>query len=156
MSHPNDTNKNQISLSSTKIRSGKIIHPDLSYRITGVIFQTQNELGRFRNEKQYCDKIEFLLKELDIPYQRELILDPSFEGENPGRSKVDFLIDNKIILEIKSKPFITKNDYYQTQRYLVSLDKDLAILVNMRRHHIHPKRILNTQKGHPKHSSKNL
>ncbi len=50
-----------------------------------------------------------------------------------------------LILEIKAKSFITKEDYYQTMRYLKSLNKKLALLVNMRRRTIVPKRILNSE-----------
>lgn len=124
---------------------GDIIHPELSYKINGILFDIRKELGRFRNEQQYCDAIEERLKKSEIIYKREAFLPPSFEGEKENRNRVDFLIDEKIILEIKAKPFITKEDYYQTMRYLQSLDKKLAILVNMRRYYINPKRILNSQ-----------
>jgi len=155
MTHPNDTNKNTDFSLSTKTRTNKVIHPELSYKITGIIFRTQNEIGRFRNEEQYCDKIEALLKEIGILYERELILSPSFEGEKTGRNRVDFLIDGKIILEIKTKSFITKNDYHQAQRYLTALNKEFAILVNMRRYYIRPKRILNSAKRDSDHSDIN-
>jgi len=77
----------------------------------------------------------------------------SYEGEQKGRNKVDFLIEDKIILEIKSKPFITQNDYYQTRRYLDCLNKKLAILVNMKRYYVNPKRILNSSVSHNSHTS---
>jgi len=62
-----------------------------------------------------------------------------------GRNKVDFLIEEKIILEVKAKPYITKSDYYQVRRYLEALGKKLAIIVNMRRYYINPKRVLNSK-----------
>jgi len=127
--------------------NNKIVHPDISYKVNGILFKVRKELGRFRNEKQYCDAIEGYLKKDSVPYEREKILAISFESESPRRNKVDFLIDDKIVLEVKSKPFITKEDYNQTMRYLCSLDKKLAILVNMRRYYIQPKRVLNS-KGH--------
>jgi len=59
-----------------------------------------NKPGRFCREKQYADELELLLKQKQIPYKREFELkekDLEVEG-----NKVDFLIDNKIILEIKA------------------------------------------------------
>ena len=41
----------------------KILYKDLSCKINGLLFKTHKELGKYRNEKQYADFIENLLKE---------------------------------------------------------------------------------------------
>ena len=122
----------------------KLIYPELSYKITGILFAVHNELGRFCNEKQYADSIERYLKKLKMKYEREKILPPSFEEELRGRNRIDFLIEDKIILEIKAKQVLIKDDYYQTKRYLLALNKKLGLLVNFRDKYIKPKRILNS------------
>lgn len=122
----------------------KLIYPELSYKINGILFTVHNEIGRFSNESQYADVVENYLRKLKIPYEREKILPPSFENEFKGRNKVDFLIDDKIVLEIKAKKILTREDYYQVKRYLVALDKKLGIIVNFRKKYIEPKRILNS------------
>jgi GxxExxY protein len=126
------------------ISNKNLLYPQLSYQINGILFAVRKNIGAFSNEHQYCDAIEAILKDSNIPYQREAFLPASFANEG-RRNRVDFIIDNKIVLEVKAKPFITKNDYYQTQRYLEALNKELAILVNMRRYYINPKRILNSK-----------
>lgn len=122
----------------------KLIYPELSYKINGVLFSVHNESGRFCNEKQYCDLIEKYFQNLGLNYEREKTIPPSFEEEIRGRNKVDFFIDNKIILEVKTKRIISNEDYYQVKRYLVALNKKLGILVNFRQKYITPKRILNS------------
>ena len=124
--------------------SEKVIYPELSYKITGILFTVHNELGRFCNEKQYGDRIEKHLHDLHIAYAREQILPESFEGEAAGRNRVDFLIDDTIVLEIKTAQILTKEDYYQVRRYLTALRKKLGILVNFRQKFIAPKRVLNS------------
>jgi hypothetical protein len=74
-----------------------IVYKELSYKITGLLYKTHKELGRFRNEKQY-----------------------------------------------KVKNFITKEDYYQLQRYLFTLNLKLGMLVNFRQNRLVPKRVLNS------------
>lgn len=122
----------------------KLIYADLTYEINGILFSVHNELGRFCNEMQYSDAIENRLKGLNIIYKREEIIPPSFEGETKGRNKVDFIIEDKIILEIKVKRILDKNDYYQVRRYLDAFNKKLGILVNFRQKLLQPKRILNS------------
>lgn len=125
----------------------KIIYPELSYEINGILFAAHNELGGFCNEQQCCDCIEELLKEHKIQYEREKILPPFFKGEKEGRNRIDFLIvkgKEEIILEIKVKSILTKEDYYQIKRYLKAANTKLGILVNFRSKYLSPKRILNS------------
>lgn len=122
-----------------------LIHKDLSYKITGLLFKTHKELGKFRNEKQYCDFFEKLLRANTIKYVREYKFEDQIYGQEKIRCICDFIIDDKIILEFKAKNFITKEDYYQTKRYLVSLNLELAILVNFRQYRLSPKRVLNSR-----------
>ncbi len=49
----------------------KVLHPDLSYNVVGLIYKTQNEMGRFAHEKQYADALEKYLIQHNIKYQRE-------------------------------------------------------------------------------------
>jgi len=122
----------------------KLVYPELSYKINGILFAVHNELRRFYNEQQYTDAIENYFKKLGIKYKREVILSSSFEGEFKGRNKIDFIVDDKIILEIKAKNFLSNEDYYQVKRYLTALNKKLGIIVNFRKKFIQPKRILNS------------
>ncbi len=96
----NDTNNTNV-----------LIYPELSYIITGICFKVHNDLDRYSRERQYGDLIEKKLKEIKLPYKRELSIG------NTGNI-IDFLIDDKIVLEIKAKRIVTKDDYFQTQRYL--------------------------------------
>lgn len=122
--HANDTNENK-----------KLIYPELSYLITGICFEVHNKLGRYAREKQYGDSLEEKLKEIKIPHKRE------FKIGKTGNT-IDFLIDNKIILELKVEPLISKEDYYQTQRYLQASNIKLALLVNFRNRYLKPIRVI--------------
>lgn len=117
----------------------------MSYKIVGLLYETNKELGIYRNEKQYADFFEKLLKREEIKYVREY----RFKDEKLEIEKIrcicDFIIDDKIILEFKTRNFITKEDYYQVKRYLVSLNYQLGILVNFRQNRLSPKRVLNSE-----------
>ena len=122
--------------------TNKIIFKELSYKVCGLCFEIHNLLGRFRNEKQYADALEKLFIENGLKYQREFTIPTSFIGEHKGRNRVDFLVEDVIVLDLKAKTLITKDDYFQMQRYLVSANKKLGIIVNFRQKYLSPKRVL--------------
>ncbi|MCK9351161.1 MAG: GxxExxY protein [Candidatus Pacebacteria bacterium] len=113
----------------------KIIYPELSYVLTGILFSVHNELGMFAREKQYGDLIEIKLKEIKIPYKRE-------QSMASSGNIADFIVDEKIILELKAKIDITPDDYRQIQNYLQSSLLKLGLLVNFRKKYLRPIRIV--------------
>ena len=124
---------------------GKVVYKELSYQINGLLFQVHNDLGRHKNEKQCADYFEYLLKKNSIRYKREYILNPSFKGEKESRNVCDFIIEDKIVVELKTVRFLTQEDYFQVKRYLSCSGLRLGILVNFRQKYLTPKRVLNNE-----------
>ncbi len=125
------------------MKGNEIIYKDLSYKINGICFKVHNELGRFCRERQYSDKLEELFKENKIDYKREIRIDKL--TESPEGNIADFIIKDKIILDVKAKKFITKEDYYQMLRYLKAAKMKLGLIVNFRSTYLKPKRVLNSE-----------
>lgn len=117
----------------------KLVYPELSYAINGILFFVHNSLGRFAKEKQYCDLLELKFKEKNVDYKRE------FAVINTG-NRVDFIVEDKIIIEVKAIPFVSHEDYYQIQRYLDILDLELGLLVNFRNRYLKSQRVLRPRK----------
>lgn len=123
--------------------ANKIIYKDLSYQLTGLFFRIQNELGRFCKELHYAKALEELLIQSKINYQREVNL--SKIGKTNFNDRLDFIIENQIIIDLKAKPFITKEDYFQMMRYLEFSNLKLGMIVNFRNKYLKPKRIINSK-----------
>lgn len=129
-------------MSKLRIRENdKVIYPELSYAITGACFQVHNALGRYAREKQYGDALEAKFGEMKVSYQRELSVGDS-------ANTVDFLIDDKIVLELKAKAIITRQDYYQLQRYLQASGVRLGLLINFRNQYLRPARVVRIERQH--------
>lgn len=113
----------------------KLLYPDLTFKLNGIAIQVRKEIGRFGREKQYSDLYATKLTGNNIIFLKELTV-----GDTGNR--LDFFIENIIPVEIKAKPFILKEDYYQVQRYLHVLNSELGIIYNFREEYVKPHRIL--------------
>lgn len=126
--------------------SAKVLYPGLSYKIVGILFNVHKELGQFAREKQYGDLLEKKLSEFGIAYKRELAISKT-------GNIIDFLIDNKIILELKSVRSLNKEYFRQVQNYLQQSKLQLGMLVNFRDSHLKPLRIVRIDNDFQKNSS---
>jgi len=131
-----------------------LVHAKLSYDLTGIFFCIHNELGRYCREKQYGDRLELLLREAKLEFSREVDLS-SFGYSLVKGNRADFVVDNKIVVDLKAKPVITKEDYNQMQRYLRGSGLELGLIVNFRNKYLKPKRVLNIERFHSDNSDVN-
>ena len=76
----------------------KFLYADLTYKINGILIEVHKELGSYAREKQIGDLFEKKLKERNIVYQREVRI-----GDSDNIA--DFIIDNKIVVELKPNLF---------------------------------------------------
>ena len=121
----------------------RVIYPDLSYRIVGILFSVHNELGSGHHEKYYQKALSKALKSTKIKFEEQVRADLIYEGEKVGNYFLDFLIENKIILEIKRGDYFPSHYYQQVNAYLKTTGLKLAILANFSSNGVKFKRILN-------------
>jgi len=121
----------------------KIIYKDLSYKIIGILFRVHSELGNRYQEKYYQRAVDIELKREKISYKKELKIDLSYQGEIIGKYFLDFLVEDKIALELKAEPRLKRNDFKQLFAYLKATGLKLGIIANFRTEKLIFKRVLN-------------
>ncbi|NRT14040.1 GxxExxY protein [Flavobacterium sp. 28A] len=104
---------------------------DISFKIRGAIFKVYNTLGPGLFESVYesalyyeLTKLELKVErqvEINIPYE-DIILDVGF--------RIDLLVEDKVVIEIKSVTDLAPIHYKQITNYLKLTNKKLGILVN--------------------------
>ena len=102
-----------------------LIYEQESYKLRGILFTVHNSLGSSQKEEAYGNALEVIFKKLNIPHEREKKINLDFDGENIGELFADFVIWNKIGLEIKAKRVLTREDYRQCLRYAENLNLPL-------------------------------
>ena len=122
----------------------ELVLKEESYKLMELMFRVHNQLGPSYKEKNYQKGVEAIFLKEKVKYEREKEVMIPFEGGKLGGFFVDFIVWGKIILEIKAKPFITKEDIRQVLRYLQATGLPLAIIVNFKREKLEYKRVINS------------
>lgn len=119
-----------------------IVYPELSYRIVGVLYKVYNKMGGGFQEKYYQKAISQELFLEKIPFLEQVRTDLNYNGKNIGKYYLDFIVDHKIVLEIKITPGFSQRDVMQVLNYLKQSDLKLGILAGFSRNWVFYKRIL--------------
>ena len=128
----------------------RVVYPKLSYKLMGILFKVHNKLGSAYQERYYQRAIKKELEEQKIAFEREKQVKLVYENEKIGDYFLDFIIDGKIILEIKAVPFVKKEWSSQIIGYLASTNLPLAIIANFRTPKLTYKRYVNPTLGDKK------
>ena len=126
-----------------------LIYVDETYKLRGLLFEVHNKLGSVQKEEAYGNALEIIFKKLAIPYEREKEVTVNFEGESIGKFYLDFIVFDKIALELKCKKFLDNADFRQSLRYIEAANLPLILLINFRSQKLIIKRIINAKYHHP-------
>lgn len=123
------------------------LHKDKTYQIVGILFEVHKNLGKGFSEIVYKDAIEFEFAQLNIPFEREKEFSVNYKNTIlKHKFYADFVVHNKIILEIKTVDCFNANHYNQCLNYLKISNNELALLVNFNSVSLEYKRIINSIK----------
>lgn len=112
--------------------SGKILEADLCYKIQGAIYSVSNKYGNGLKEQIYQKALVEELTRQNISFEQQKRINIfSFDtGKSLGVYVPDFIVADKVILEIKASTFTTKQDLIQQRSYLKASAYEIGYLVN--------------------------
>ena len=114
-----------------------------TYKIIGMCMDIHKMLGKGLLEIVYKDALEIELKANGILYEREKKYEVQYKGITlKHHFFADFVIDNKIIIEIKSQQGVAEDHYKQTLNYLGISKYKLGLIVNFGNDSLQQKRIV--------------
>ncbi len=121
----------------------ELVHEELSYKILGVLFEVNKEVGYGHREKIYQKAIAAHLRNRNIPFREQVEADLIAAGEKIGSVILDFLVEDRVVLEIKASNFFVASDFRQVKTYLQTMRLQLAILATFSPTGVRHQRIVN-------------
>lgn len=120
-----------------------LIHKELSFKIVGALFDVYNNLGFGYPEKIYQKALAEELRGLGLSFKRESFSRVRFKGKIIGSYFQDFVIEDKVVLEIKVGSGIYENNVNQVIAYLKDTGLRLGLLAVFTRKGILFRRVVN-------------
>ena len=104
---------------------------DISYQIRGAIYDVYKNLGPGLLESVYEEALSFELEQRGLKVERQKMVPITYKGHIlKTELRLDLLVEDEVIVELKSVSEMKDVYYKQTLTYLRLLDKKLGLLVN--------------------------
>ena len=110
--------------------SSNLIHGNLSFTVIGCAQKVHRSLGPGFPESVYQKALAYELMEAGIPFQAEAQFEVAYEDMICGQFRVDFLVDHRIILELKALDSLCKQHEAQVLAYLKATGCKVGLLFN--------------------------
>jgi len=120
-----------------------LIHPELSYKIVGAAFNVYNSMGNGHHERCYQQALAEEFRNRHLQFQEQLSMPLKYGTKTIGRNILDFLVENKVVVEIKRETRFSKANIDQVVEYLKTGSFKLAILINFGNDGVKFRRIVN-------------
>lgn len=140
----NNTNITNDKTNTTS--NSKILHKELCYRIVSCIYEVRNLYGSGQKEMVYQNALAESFQKAKLPFTREVSISITSQltQKTLGSYRLDFIVNDKIIVETKSLKFTPDKMENQLYSYLRSTPYEVGYLVNFGSTKLYLKRIILT------------
>ena len=113
-----------------ELASSGLKHERLTQRIIGVFYDVYNELGYGFLESVYEESLVIALRGTGLAVDRQVPVSVWFRGQKVGEFRADVLVENNVLLELKSSRTLEPAHEAQLLHYLKSTDVEIGLLLN--------------------------
>ncbi|MBN1590785.1 MAG: GxxExxY protein [Pirellulales bacterium] len=113
----------------------------LVYRVIGCCITVHKELGPGFLESIYHKALDIELATQGIDFASEVEIELTYRKKAIGSHRLDLLVENRLIVELKTVEALHKKHYAQVRSYLKASGKPLGLLVNFSDYQLDPRRV---------------
>lgn len=114
----------------SNVRSNDLLYPEESYKIVGACREVYKQFGGSFKESVVDKSLAVALEKQGLKVDSQKRIDIYFQDVKVGVYVLDKIVNDIIVLEVKCKPFLVKEDEKQFWRYLTATEYKLGFLVN--------------------------
>ena len=102
----------------------------LTYEIIGCAMKVHNTLGNGFQERIYQRCLAIELQKSNLSYEQEVNQKIFYEGFDVGTRRADFIVENRVIIELKTVINLEDAHLAQTKNYLTAYGFEKGLLIN--------------------------
>ena len=121
-------------------------YSELTEKIIGCAMRVHSKLGNGFQEVIYQRALAIELEKANLLFVRELEMPIFYDDVNIGTRRVDFLVEEKILVELKAISKLEKVHLAQSLNYLEAFKLEIGLLINFGTTRLEFKRLIKTRK----------
>jgi GxxExxY protein len=129
---------------------------ELTYKIIGCAMKVHNTLGAGFQEVIYQRCLAIELEKADLSFVREQDQPIYYEGTEVGTRRADFIVEDRVIVELKALTHLEDVHIVQAKNYTVAYDYPVGLLINFGNKSLEHKLIFNPKYEFKPESSKTV
>ena len=107
-----------------------LIDAGLTDRVIGVFFAVYNELGSGFVESVYENAFALALRQIGVDVQQQACLIVRFRNQVVGEFRIDLLVENRLVIELKAVAQLASAHEVQLVNYLKASGLPIGLLFN--------------------------
>jgi GxxExxY protein len=107
-----------------------MLHADLTEKIIGCAYTVYNRMGFGYLESVYEKCLMIELHKAELQVQAQVAIPVYYEGELVGDFRADILVEETVLVELKSIKALAATQEAQLVNYLVATEKEVGLLIN--------------------------
>jgi GxxExxY protein len=120
-------------------------HSEITHEIIGAAMAVHSFLGNGFQEVIYQRALAIEMAKHNLAFQRELVMPIHYDGQVIGTRRVDFLVENKVMLELKARTNLEDVHLAQAINYLEAYDLEIGLLINFGAKRLEFKRLIRSR-----------
>src|SRR5512136_2152196 len=122
------------------------LYSDITHKIIGAAMKVHSTLGNGFQEVIYQRALGIEMSNQGLSFHRELEMQIYYDGQEIGSRRVDFLVEDKVMVELKALTFLEDVHLAQAINYLEAYNLEVGLLINFGAKSLQYRRVINSKK----------